>query len=459
MDILGEAVNYDLATMLDAMQDALLVVSPAGVITMVNQAAQDLTGYSSRELLGSPCTILRCTGCVRYEEGEGPKWCKLFSMGQVRAKRCQMTHKNGTRVQITKRASVLKKTDGKLAGAVEVLSDISELVRMEVELASLRNSMNNPYDFQGIVGKSLLMRRLFELIKDAALSHAPVLITGESGTGKELVAGAIHNLGLFSKGPFIKTSCATLNQQILESELFGHVKGAFTGADKVRIGRFEAANGGDIFLDEIGDIPLSTQVKLLRVLQEKEIHRVGGNRAIGTDARIITATNRDLPELMRQGKFREDLFYRINVVPIRVPPLRERREDIPLLAQSFVDRLRAQTGKPIFDVTPKAVSWLCNYGWPGNVRQLKNAIEYAFVICKDRHIRRGHLGEHLETCAAPPSDSAGSEDQRRQLISVLKECGGNQSHAAKRLGVSRMTVYNRLKKYRLDINRDVLTGA
>ncbi len=443
-------------TVLDTMLDALLVMSPRGEILTVNRAAEEITGYSAAELVGSPCSVLGCTGCALYGKGPGPQWCQLYNDGSVASKRCQIVNKRGERVHVIKKATVLRDESGEIMGAVEALNDITEVVLREKEIISLRRSLAGEDGFHGIIGHAPPMRRLFALIENAARSEAPVLVQGESGTGKELVAQAIHQVGPRSQGPFVKVNCAALNQNLLESELFGHVKGAFTGAERDRTGRFQAAHGGDIFLDEIGDLPLATQVKLLRVLEEKEVERVGDNKPIKVDVRIITATNRDLGELMAGGRFRQDLFYRINVVPMVVPPLRERAEDVTPLAQAFVEGLCLRTGRPIEGFSPPALEALGRYHWPGNVRELKNAIEYAFVLCRDGLIRRRHLPEHI--AGSPPAQARGRTgrgDQRQELIQALRQAGGNQTQAARLLGVSRMTVWKRMKKHGVNLKTDI----
>jgi len=281
-----------------------------------------------------------------------------------------------------------------------------------------------------------------------------VIIHGESGTGKELVAQAIHESGRRAKKPFVKVNCAALNESLLESELFGHVKGAFTGALRSREGRFEAANGGDIFLDEIGDLPLSTQVKLLRVLEDKVVERVGDNRPIHVDVRIISATNRDLRRLIDNGSFREDFYYRINVIPIQVPPLRDRTGDIALLAQAFFQRIRLKTGKPIEGIDRDTLTLLAGYHWPGNVRELKSAFEYAFVACTQNTIRPEHLPPAIAHAAAqtvsdPAKGLTMDEIKKNRLREALRRSGGNQSEAARILGLSRTSVWQQIKRYGL----------
>jgi two-component system response regulator HydG len=294
------------------------------------------------------------------------------------------------------------------------------------------------------------MLAVYELIRNSAASDAPVIIYGESGTGKELVANAIHALGNRSKGPLIKVSCAALNESLLESELFGHVKGAFTGADKDRRGRFESANHGDLFLDEIGDIPLSTQVKLLRVLQEKVVERVGDHMPIPIDTRVVAATHRDLQQMCRERTFRDDLFYRLNVIPIDLPALRERREDIPLLVDHFTKTIAARTDKQITGVSEDALERLISYSWPGNVRELVNVLEYAFVVCREEVISFHHLPPAIREEHRHPyerSTAAAQQQQRERLIKALDEAGGHRQKAAQALGVSRVTLWKLLKKH------------
>ena len=442
-------------TILDTIQEGLMIVSPTGQILSINQAAEKITGYSAAELVGQSCTVLECTGCRIFGRGSGPEWCELFVKGRVKSKRCLVRDKNKTAVHVTKRASILKNDQGQIIGAVETLTDMTGMVKKEREIAKLRRSLAEEDGFHGLVGTTAAMRRIFSLIEDAARSDAAVMIHGESGTGKELVARAIHKLGPRSDKPFVKVDCVSLNPNVLESELFGHVRGSFTGAERSRTGRFEAAQGGHVFLDEIGDVPPAIQVKLLRVLEEKVIERVGENKPLPVDVRVITATNRDLRHLLQNGQFREDLFYRINVVPIHLPPLRERKQDIPLLVQTFVERQAAKTKKPLHGITPEAMSRLYQYHWPGNVRELRNAIEYAFVVCREDQIQPQHLPEAI-TRSDQSFPSPAGPDQRAELIEALRQAGGNQSEAARILNISRMTVWKRMKKYGLNVHRDVV---
>jgi transcriptional regulator with PAS, ATPase and Fis domain len=347
-------------------------------------------------------------------------------------------------------------------GGVETLTDITDLVAKERTIKELKGLLSPDEGFEGIIGRSTAMLDVYALIRNAAASDAPIVIYGESGTGKELVANAIHHVGRRSKGPFVKVSCAALNESLLESELFGHVKGAFTGADRDRRGRFESADKGDLFLDEIGDIPLSTQVKLLRVLQEKEVERVGDHTPIAIDARIIAATHRNLERMCREGAFREDLYYRLNVIPIRVPPLRERRDDIPLLIDHFIRTVRLRTEKPILGVTQEAMQMLIAYAWPGNIRELINVVEYAFVVCQDELIAPHHLpalaGENRRANLFSDGRVVADHHKTDELIRVLEETGGNRRQAADLLGVSRVTLWKLLKKHGIAVRKSFEPG-
>jgi two-component system response regulator HydG len=452
-------INNHWKIIIDTLIEGLIVVDSAGDIVAVNPAAERLTGYSSDELLGKSCRILNCTGCKIYNKGRGELWCSLFAEGKTKDKKCLIDNKAKRLVHIMKSASVLRDEDGEIIGAVETLTDISENVRQENEITSLRKACHLNDGYHGILGKSVPMQRLFELIDNVAQSKAPVMIQGESGTGKELVARAIHEVGERRDKPYIQVSCAALNENLLESELFGHVKGAFTGADRTRIGRFEAAHDGTIFLDEIGDIPLSTQTKLLRVLEQNKLERVGDHKPIPVNVRIITATNKNLEDQISKGLFREDLFFRINVFPLYCPSLSERKEDIPLIVRDFISQYALHDGKKIIGITSEAMEKLLDYSWPGNVRELRNAIEYAFILCNDKEIGLQHLPPKITKAGekfgiSTKKDSAFSLE-RQKLIDILMQVGGNQSEAARILGVSRVTIWKRIKKYGIDLNSDL----
>lgn len=446
-------------TIVDTLQDGLMVVDPQGTIIALNPAAERVTGYTAEELVGKSCRVLNCTGCDIIGLGPGTRWCSLFNRGKVKEKRCHITHKDRHTVHIIKSAAVLRDEQGQIIGAVETLTDITDRIRQQQEINQLRKTFHLDEGYHGILGKSQAMLDLFEMIENVAPSDTPVMIQGESGSGKELVARAIHRASGRRDKPYIKVNCAALNENLLESELFGHVKGAYTGADRTRVGRFEAAHEGTIFLDEVGDIPPAIQIKLLRVLEERKIERVGDNRPIPVDVRVITATHKNLEVLIEQGLFRQDLYFRINVFPLHCPPLSRRREDVPLIARSLIQRSAVVSGKKILGLTPTALEALTGYDWPGNVRELRNAIEYAFVLCPGGQIDTAHLppkiaGGHTSiqaACQETPACAA----ERECLIQALRASRGNQSQAARMLGVSRVTVWKKMKKFGVDINKDI----
>jgi two-component system response regulator HydG len=448
----------------DTIQDGLMIVDRKGTIISVNRALEAITGYTRTELVGSPCTALHCDICQIACDGEGEHWCVLFRTGSLSMRRCMLRKKDGTYIYILKNAALLSDATGEVIGAVETLTDITEIVQKDHQIEAFQRELHSEDGFHGILGVSVAMQRVFNLILNATESDAPVIIDGESGTGKDLVARAIHETGPRKAKPFLNVDCAALNESLLESELFGHAKGAFTGAYRARKGRFEAGRGGDIFLDEIGDLPLSTQVKLLRVLEEKVVVRVGENEPIDVNVRIISATNKDLRQLIQDGQFREDLFYRINVIPISLPPLRDRVEDIPLLAGSFFRRIRMKSGRDIQGISNEAMTKLMEYHWPGNVRELKSAFEYAFISCHESIIRPHHLPPGIfsgqESSGRPrPVSLRNDELKRKRLLDALKKADGNQTEAARLLGVSRVTVWSQMKKYGVSLKRGLTVGT
>mgnify|MGYP001602892134 CR=1 FL=1 len=326
--------------------------------------------------------------------------------------------------------------------------------RLLEENRELREALRERHRVEGIIGESGRMQEVLSLLMRVAPSDATVLIRGESGTGKELIARAIHHASARAGGPLVSVSCAALPENLLESELFGHEKGAFTGAQALRRGRFELAHGGSLFLDEIGDVPLHLQVKLLRALQEREIERVGSSRPIPVDVRLLAATHRDLESLVRRGEFRDDLYYRVNVVTVVVPPLRERREDIPLLLDHFLAKFAQANGKTVRGLTREARDALLRYDYPGNVRELENLIERAVVLTRDEVIGAGDLPLSLTECRKAPGDgaslTAAVEGLERRLIrDALGRADGVQTRAAELLGVSERVLRYKLKKYGL----------
>ncbi|MBC8432466.1 MAG: sigma 54-interacting transcriptional regulator [Desulfobacterales bacterium] len=452
-------LNQYWKTVVDTIQDGVMIVGIKGTIVSVNKGLEKITGYTRSELIGKPCLILDCNICEIVRENKGEHWCKLFRDGTVDMRKCLLTKKDGSNIHVLKNASLLHDTEGQVMGAVETMTDITEIIVKDTQIEAFRRQLLAEDGFHGILGISVPMRQVFDMIANAAQSDAPVIIFGESGTGKELISKAIHDVGKRKRKPFVKVNCAALTESLLESELFGHVKGAYTGAYQNREGRFEAAKNGDIFLDEIGDLPLSTQVKLLRVLEEKVVERVGDNRPIHIDVRIISATNKDLMQLVAQGVFRKDLFYRINVIPITVPPLRERAEDIPILAESFFRRIKLKGGKNIQGISSDAMGILMEHSWPGNVRELKSAFEYCFVTCQEDLIQPHHLPPAIfqgkkSLPEAKKTPNKHYDIKKLQLVEALEKAGGNQSEAARILGVSRVTVWNRMKRFNINLKKE-----
>ncbi len=327
-------------------------------------------------------------------------------------------------------------------------------IHLKEENRLLKENLGISFDRRNIIGRSPAMSRLLETVALVAPSEATVLITGESGTGKELIAGAIHFNSARKEGPFVKINCAAITDTLLESELFGHEKGSFTGADRRKEGRFIQANGGSILLDEISEMPPAMQVKLLRVLQEREITRVGGENAVKTDVRVIAATNRGLKDMVAAGVFREDLYYRLNVVSLNTPPLRERREDIPLIAQNFLDMFAEKNRKKIKGCTPAAMDAIIKYNWPGNVRELMNAVERAVVLARAEYLDvndfpsiQGELPESMSLRPEEIWDMPLEEIEKASILKTLESLKGNKSETARRLGITRRTLHKKLKKY------------
>ena len=447
-------------TVVNTIRDGIMIVNPHGAIVSVNRAFEVITGYSRADVIGKSCTILECDICDKALKPNGRPWCVLFETGSIKKTKCIIKRKDGSSIHAVKNASILNDSSGNIIGAVETVTDITEIIEKETQLEAFRQVLRSKDGFHGLIGVSASMRRVYDLIENAAHSDAPVIIYGDSGTGKELVSKAIHDIGERNQKPFVKVNCASLTESLLESELFGHVRGAYTGAYKDRVGRFESAHEGDIFLDEIGDLPLSTQVKLLRVLEEKTIERVGDSEPIPVDVRIISATNKKLEQLVEEGLFRKDFYFRINVIPIHLPLLRERVEDIPFLAEDFFRKMKLKSGKDIQGISKDAMETLMNYEWPGNVRELKSAFEYAFVTCQESMIQPVHFPSTLlqpgnRRRTTKPVSINMQEIEKRELIEALEKTGGNKSKAAEFLGVSRVTVWNRMKRFNIDTPRQI----
>jgi two-component system response regulator HydG len=437
-----------LINVFETMRDGLMIVDRDGNIQFFNEAAELITGYHKDEVIGKQCTILDSDTCMILTEEGKQKNCDIFNKGSIENKRCQIRSSDGRPVFLLKNARILKDEKGEMIGAVESMTDITSLYMKEVELEELKKELRQEYWFMGLLGRSAPMQKLFEQIRNAGGSEAPVFICGESGTGKNLVAHAIHALSRRKDGPFLTMNCGSLNDYLLESELFGHKKGSFTGAMSDRIGRFEAAHNGSIFLDEIGDMPKIMQVKLLRVLEEKVIERVGDNRPVPVNIRLISATNKDLKALENKDIFREDLLYRINSILIKVPPLRDRAEDIPIIAFHYLKKISHVNGKDIRRISPKALEIIVNHSWPGNVRQLINTLEHCAITCKRDTVEITDLPDYV----LHENKLVGKEPQfdRKKLVSALVQHNGNRTLTAKHLGISRVTLWKKLKDFDIE---------
>ncbi|HXW68378.1 MAG TPA: sigma 54-interacting transcriptional regulator [Dissulfurispiraceae bacterium] len=426
----------------ETMRDGLMVIDNDGYILLFNRAAEEITGYRKEDIISKKCTLFNCDKCAVRDEAGGQMNRELLQFGAIHNQECQIKSADGRSKFLLINAVVLKDDSGEVVGAVESMTDITSLYKKEMELQGLKDELSQEYWCMGLLGKSAPMERLYEHIRNAAQSEAPVLILGESGSGKNLVARAVHKLSRRKDGPFVQMNCASLNEQLLESELFGHRRGSFTGAVSDRIGRFEAANDGTFFLDEIGDMPMTMQVKLLGVLEEKKIERVGDHKPIPVNVRLLSATNKDPNNLMHTGKFREDLLYRINSIIIKVPPLRERREDIPLIAFHYLKKISIVNNKEIRRITPAAMDILINFPWPGNVRRLINTLEHSAVTCTGDTIDVLDLPDYL---VHEKRRDGENHIDREKICSALSQSKGNKSLAAKRLGVSRVTLWKKLK--------------
>ena len=433
-----------LPEVLAIIRDGLMVVDNEGYIQLFNRAAEEITGYKKEEAIGKKCTIFDCDACVILSESGSQRDSQLEKFGASYNRECIIRSGDGRSVRLLKNVVVLRDSSGDIIGTVESMTDITSFHKKEMELQDLKQELRQEYWFMGLLGRSIPMQRLYEHIRNASQSEAPVLILGESGSGKNLVAHALHKLSRRKEGPFIQMNCASLSEQLLESELFGHKKGSFTGAVSDRVGRFEASNNGTVFLDEIGDMPMTMQVKLLRVLEEKVVERVGDHKPIPVNIRLISATNKDLNNLMSTGDFREDLLYRINSIVIKAPSLRERREDIPVIAMHYLKKISFANNKEILSISSPAMEILTNFPWPGNVRRLINALEHSAVTCKSDTIEVSDLPDYLVHEKTPDLIKENHLD-RDKIGSILSQCNGNKTLAAKRLGISRVTLWKKLK--------------
>ena len=444
-------IRYDdrkLKIILDNLDIGIFTVTRGGHITFFNTLAEKITGHDRKEVLGKPCSTV-----LDEDSSDGVFMLKeSIADGRPRSNRKGLLKtRDGLTIPIAANYMALRNEQGRIVGGLATIQDLSLIHQ-------LNRAISNRYTFADIVGKGPRMQKIFEIIPVVADSDATVLIEGATGTGKDLLAKVIHNASRRAKRPMVKVNCAALPGNLLESEIFGYVKGAFTGADRDKPGRFQEADGGTIFLDEIGDLPLVLQAKLLRVLEEKEFYPLGSRKTTRVDVRIVVATNQGLEGLVARKKFREDLFYRLNVIRLEMPRLAERKEDIPLLITHIMKRLRAARERDVARISEKAMEILLNHDYPGNVRELENILEHALVVCQDDIIERRHLPLFLQerfssaAGAKEPSDSlttARSISEKDRILETLDRFNWHRDKAARDLDINRSTLWRKIKKYGL----------
>ncbi len=434
-------------SVLHCVADGVFTVDCDWRITSFNRAAERITGVPAERAMGRQCCdVFHASIC---EDGCAIR--ETMSTGlEIVDKPARILNQRGKSIPISISSAVLREEDGTLLGAVETFRDLSTIEQ-------LRKEIQSRFTYEDIIGKSEAFQKIFAILPDIAASESTVLIEGPSGSGKELIARAIHNRSRRRKGPHVVVNCGTLPAGLFESELFGYKRGAFTDAKQDKPGRIAVAEGGTVFFDEVSELPPETQVKLLRLLQEREYEPLGAVRPRQADVRIVAATNRNLAEMVSAGQFRDDLYFRLAVVRLTVPPLRERREDIPFLVEHFVQRFRAKTGKEIQGLSPAVMEVVMRHDFPGNARELENIVEYGFVLCHNRFIEVRHLPQHLQ-----PRDEAGSTAAAEEPVSALQRGEadairialshreGRKALAAKELGISRTTLWRKMKKYGID---------
>ncbi len=440
----NEKYRSNLEAIFRSVKDAIITVDEDLVILEINEAAEKVCGIS-RDFIGKPLHSFQ-TNCNGKCQDTLKK--TISSKEAIELYRTECEHNGRFRQVVTINTSPLLNNRGAFSGAVMVVRD-------ETRLNDLERDLRERQQFYHIIGKNKEMQKIYTLIEDLADVQTTVLITGESGTGKELVAEAIHYKGKRSSKPLVKVNCSALSESLLESELFGHVKGAFTGADKDKIGRFQKADSGTIFLDEIGDISPRMQLRLLRVIQEKEFERVGDSTPIKADVRIIAASNQDLSRKVKLGEFREDLYYRLKVVEISLPPLRNRTEDIPFLIDHFLQKLNSKLNKNIIDVSEDVKKIFLEYHWPGNVRELEHSLEHAFVTSRQDIITVDQLPKNFKEFQSEKLSYPAEKElvEPNVILDALKKTGWNKSKAARLLGINVRTIYRKIEKYNLNIEK------
>ncbi|MBC2733987.1 MAG: sigma 54-interacting transcriptional regulator [Desulfobacteraceae bacterium] len=439
-----ESCRRNMEAIFRSIKDGIVTVTENMTVMEINEAAAGICGISQRSVSDKPIAAVLgdCGGDCLKALHQTLKTQKSAHLHHIE---CRARRRPGQVISVC--VSPLLNRQNKFAGGVMVLRD-------ETRLLNLERNLKERQFYDRLIGNSPGMQKVKSLIKDLASVPTTVLLTGESGTGKELVVDSLHFQGDRSDKALIKVNCSALSDNLLESELFGHVRGAFTGAIKDHVGRFQKADGGTIFLDEIGDISPKMQLRLLRVIENMEFQRVGGNTSIKVDVRIVAATNQDLRLKVARGQFREDLYYRLRVMEVKLPPLRERREDIPLLVSHFIQKFNRKLTKQIKTISEEALRGLTCHDWPGNVRELENVIERAFVLCHQSTITLEHLSDELTSKSRSPISGAfpiQEDEEVSSILSALDKTAGNKSRAARLLGLSRKTIYRKIEKYNLQV--------
>jgi PAS domain S-box-containing protein len=433
-----------LETILSSIADGVFSVDRDWRITSFNRAAERITGVPAEQAIGMQCSdVFHADICER-----GCALRQTVETGnELVGMRARILDSSGRRVPISLSTAVLRDSEGQFLGAVETFRDLSAIEQ-------LRREITSQYTFEDIVGKSRAFKKIFALLPDIAQSDATVLIEGPSGSGKELLARAVHNLSPRQKQPYVVVNCGALPVNLFESEVFGYAQGAFTDAKRDKPGRLKMAEGGTIFFDEVSELPFATQVKLLRVLQQREYEPLGSVETVRANVRVVAATNKKLVELVSDGRFRDDLYFRLSVARLTIPSLRERREDIPYLVERFVERFNAKRGKEIAGITPAVMEILMRYDFPGNVRELENIIEYGFVLCHDKLIDVRHLPEEMQpgvhhqvTASRSSPDSELKWAEADVIRAALTRNRGSVGKAAEELGISRTTLWRKMKRF------------
>ena len=439
-----EKYRYNLEAIFKSVQDAIVTVDTEMCVIEANEAANSICSVAPKKLVGKRFDGIetRCNRLCHKALEE-----TLKTRNAVRERGIECKHQDRPRQVVAANSLPLMNRDNQFMGAVLVIRDVTRI-------ADLERVLEERHKFQNLIGKSKKMQEIYRLLEDLTDTETTVLITGESGTGKELVAEALHYRGIRSGRPLVKVNCSALAENLLESELFGHVKGAFTGAIKDKTGRFQMANGGTILLDEIGEISPAIQLKLLRVLEEKQFERVGDSSPVKVDVRVIAATNRDLKTSVKLAEFRQDLYYRLKVIEISLPPLRERREDIPLLVDHFCNVFNKRDNKNIVGLSLDVRNIFMHYPWPGNVRELEHAVEHAFILCHDSTITVDHLPHEITNDAkdhgTPPKNRHARG--REAILEALEKTGWNKARAARLLDISRQTIYRKIREFEISNN-------